>query len=127
MSASYNAVGGHPSPYGAGDPYYNGSSGYITPHPVKKRTSNWVKFGVPVLIVVIIGAVLGGVLGSRASKTNESPEGSSSSSKGEVAASSAVSMKLEIGRFATATNSEFMMPIYPSTVSHEGRCPRNSN
>ncbi|KAG6862450.1 hypothetical protein C0995_011890 [Termitomyces sp. Mi166 len=115
MSASYNAVGSNPSPYGSGDPYYNESSGFITPHPVKKRTSNWLKIGVPVLIVVIIGAVLGGVLGSRASKTNG--ESSNSSSKSEAAASSAASVKLEVGRFATATNSEFMMPIYPSTTN----------
>ncbi|KAG6896416.1 hypothetical protein C0992_008418 [Termitomyces sp. T32_za158] len=117
MSAGYNTVGSNPSPYGAGDPYYNESSGYITPHPVKKRTSNWIKIGVPVLILVIIGAVLGGVLGSRASKTNEGSEGSGSSSKSEAAASSAASVKLEIGRFATSTNSEFMMPVYPSTAS----------
>ncbi|KAG6878616.1 hypothetical protein C0993_001139 [Termitomyces sp. T159_Od127] len=117
MSANYNTVDSHPSPYGAGDPYYNESSGYITPHPVKKRMSNWVKIGVPVLILVIIAAVLGGVLGSRASKSNDESEGSSSGSQGEAAASSAASMKLEIGRFATATNSEFMMPIYPSTTN----------
>ncbi|KAG6807177.1 hypothetical protein H0H92_008502, partial [Tricholoma furcatifolium] len=117
MSANYNAVGSNPSPYGSGDPYYNESSGYITPHPVKKRTSNWVKIGIPILILVVIGAVVGGVVGSRASK-NSSSGGSSSSSSGSsaAAASSAISAKLEIGRFATATNSEFMMPVYPSTV-----------
>ncbi|KAG6830303.1 hypothetical protein H0H92_001381, partial [Tricholoma furcatifolium] len=118
MSANYNAVGSNPSPYGSGDPYYNESSGYITPHPVKKRTSNWVKIGIPVLILVVIGAVVGGIVGSRASK-NSSSGGSSSSSSGSsaAAASSAISAKLEIGRFATATNSEFMMPVYPSTTN----------
>ncbi|KAF5385284.1 hypothetical protein D9615_001384 [Tricholomella constricta] len=117
MAANYNAVGAHASPYGSGDPYYNESSGFITPHPVKKRTNNWVKIGVPVLILVIIGAVVGGVLGSRASKNDTSSNGETGSSRGEAAASSAASIKLEVGRFATATNSAFMMPIYPSTTN----------
>ncbi|KAG6840349.1 hypothetical protein C0991_007276 [Blastosporella zonata] len=119
MSANYNAVGEtHPSPYGSGDPYYNESSGFITPHhPIKKRTSNWVKIGIPVLILVIIGAVVGGILGSRAASNSSSSGGSSNSSSGEAAASQAASVKLEIGRFATATNSEYMMPIYPATTN----------
>jgi hypothetical protein len=116
MAATYNTIGGsNHSPYGSGDPYYNESSGFITPLPAKKRTSNWIKIGVPVLILVIIGAVVGGVLGSRSkSKSNAA----TSSAGGDAAASSAASIKLDIGRFATATNSEFMMPIYPSTVSN---------
>lgn len=123
MAPNYNAVGANQgaSPYGSGDPYYNESSGFITPHPAKKRTSNWIKIGVPVLILVIIGAVVGGVLGSRSHKSsnnnNGGSSGSSGSQSGESAASSAVSVKLDVGRFATATNSAYMMPIYPSTVS----------
>ncbi|KAG6911560.1 hypothetical protein DXG01_011862 [Tephrocybe rancida] len=118
MSANYNAVGGNQSsPYGSGDPYYHESSGFITPHPVRKRTSNWVKIGVPVLILVIIGAVVGGVLGSKASKTSSASGGSSKGASGEAAASSAASVKLEVGRFATATNSAYMMPVYPSTTN----------
>ncbi|KAG6830346.1 hypothetical protein H0H92_001139 [Tricholoma furcatifolium] len=88
-----------------------------SPHLLKKRTSNWVKFGIPILVLVVIGAVLGGVLGSRASKHSSSSGSSSSSSNPSAAASSAVSAKLQVGRFATATNSEFMMPVYPSTTN----------
>ncbi|KAG5644525.1 hypothetical protein DXG03_008267 [Asterophora parasitica] len=120
MAANYNAVGAAgSSPYGSGDPYYNESTGFITPQTAKKRTNNWVKIGVPVLIIVIIGAVVGGVLGSRSSSKSEGSKGSSSSgSKGDPAAASSVaSAKLEIGRFATATNSEYLMPIYPSTTN----------
>lgn len=114
MAANYNSIGSNQSPYGSGDPYYNESSGYITPHPAKKRTSNWIKIGIPVLVLVIIGAVVGGVLGSRSKSQNNVR---TSSAGGAAAASSAASVKLSIGRFATATNSEYMIPIYPSTVS----------
>ncbi|KAF8973560.1 chondroitin AC/alginate lyase [Flammula alnicola] len=124
MAASYNPLNNnstHPSPYGSGNPYYNESSGFITPHPApKKRISNWIKFGVPVVIIIIIAAVVGGVLGSRKSSNNSSSSsngGSSGSASDSAAASSAVSAKLALGRFATATDSEFMVPLYPSTTN----------
>jgi hypothetical protein len=117
MPQDYNPVGAGQSPYGSGDPYYNESSGYITPHPAPvKRSNNWLKFGVPVAIVIIVGAVLGGVLGSRASNKSSSTGGSNSSGAGSAAGSSAASLKLEVGRFATATSSPYLMPVYPSTV-----------
>ena len=76
-TAYHNANANTNSPYGSGDPYYSASTGYITPAPMKKRTSNWIKIGVPVLIVVIIAAVVGGVLGSRAhNNKNASTSGS---------------------------------------------------
>jgi hypothetical protein len=119
MAANYDALGSNnnPSPYGSGDPYYNQSSGYITPHkPVRKRTSNWIKFGVPLLVVVVIVAVVVGVVvGTRKSTT--SSRAANAGSSGDAAASSAASAKLAVGRFAIATDSEFMVPIYPSTVS----------
>ncbi|KAF8898918.1 chondroitin AC/alginate lyase [Infundibulicybe gibba] len=122
MAANYNSLqasNNNPSPYGSGDPYYNESSGYITPQRPKKGISNWIKFGVPVLIIVIIGAVVGGVVGSRKSSSKSSSSGSSGSSNqgSEAAASSLASAKLDIGRFATATNSEFMKPVFPSTTN----------
>ncbi|KAH8827651.1 heparinase II/III family protein [Flagelloscypha sp. PMI_526] len=78
----------------------------------KQGVSPWIKFGLPVFVLVAVGAIVGGVLGSKASKNN-----SSGSASAEAAASSAASAKLEIGRFATATNSEFMVPVYPSTTN----------
>src|SRR5882757_9499730 len=84
------------SPYGSGDPYYNESSGYIASGPPKKGMSNWIKFGVPIALLVVVGAVVGGVLGSRSSQNSSS---SSSSSP-----SSIVSIKGAVGRFATATD-----------------------
>ncbi|KAF8917660.1 chondroitin AC/alginate lyase [Mucidula mucida] len=104
------------SPYGAGDPYYSQSTGYIAPVPQpKKGTSNWVKFGIPIAVIVIAGAVVGAILGIRASKSSDdssSTSGASSSNPSDV-----VSVKAEVGRFATATNSEFMVPVYPSTTN----------
>lgn len=103
------------SPYGSGDPYYNQSTGYITPQSAPKKRSNVLKWAIPLAILVVIGAVVGVVLGLRASKNSKGGNGSTQSA--EAAASSAASAKLEVGRFATATNSEFMVPLYPSTTN----------
>ena len=110
--ASYNAIES-PSPYGSGDPYYNASTGYITPAGAKKPLSPWIKFGIPAAILVVAGAVIGGVLGSR---HNGSSSSSSTSPGSPAAASSAVNAKNAVGIFPTATDTEFMVPIYPSTV-----------
>ena len=120
-AASYNALNdNYQSPYGTNDPNYHQSTGYIAPAPLqrKKGLSNWIKFGVPVLIAAIIAAVVAGVVATRKHNSNASTSSSGSTSAGSpAAASSAVSAKLAIGRFATATDSEFMVPVYPSTVS----------
>jgi hypothetical protein len=112
--ASYNSVNrqhsSSPSPYASGDPYYNESSGYITPAPIKKRTSNWIKFGIPVAIIIIVGAVVGGIFGSKAKKNGGGSGG------GAAAESSAASIKAQVGRYATSTNS-YMRPVYPSTTN----------
>ncbi|KAI0689871.1 chondroitin AC/alginate lyase [Cytidiella melzeri] len=108
------------TPYGSGDPYYNESSGYITPMPLKKKTSNWIKFGVPVLIAVIVAAVVGGVVGSRHhSSSSSNVSGGSSGSSGDqaAAASSAASVQNALGLYPTSTNSLYLIPIYPSTTN----------
>ena len=90
----------------------------------KKGISNWIKFGVPVAVVVIVGAVLGGVLGSRAHNNNKksstSSSGDTSSPSGEAAASSAAVVKNAVGVFPTGTDSQYLLPLYPSTVSSLG-------
>jgi hypothetical protein len=112
LNSTRNSPYGHQaqSPYGSGDPYYNASSGYVAPQPAKKGVSKWIKFGVPLLILAIVGGVVGGVLGSRKSNTP-------TSASAAAAASSAASAQNAIGVFPTATNSLYMVPIYPSTVS----------
>jgi hypothetical protein len=115
LMASYDALDSGTSPYGSGDPYYNTSTGYITPsNPKRSLTkSKWIKFGVPVGILVIAGAVVAAVLATRHHGHNSS---SSSKNSNPAAASSAISAKNAVGVFPTATNSEFMVPLYPSTV-----------
>jgi hypothetical protein len=112
--ASYNAIDSR-SPYGSGDPYYNASTGYITPSSAKKPLSPWIKFGIPVAVLVVAGAVAAGVLASR-HHSNNSSSSSNLSPGSPAAASSAVSAKNAVGIFPTATDSEFMVPVYPSTV-----------
>ena len=127
MAANYHYANA-PSPYGSGDPNYNASSGYITPMPMKKRTSPWIKFGVPVVVVaVIVGVVVGAVVGTRHHNNNSkastagnaasngSPDDSSPSGQA-AAASSAAAVKAAIGVYPTATNSQYLLPLYPSTV-----------
>lgn len=101
------------NPYGAGDPYYNQSSGYLPPQKPKKGVSNWIKIGVPVLILVIIGVVVGVVVGV---KKHNDDNAAASSNNPSAAASSAINEKNSVGRFPTATDTNYFMPIYPSTV-----------
>jgi len=115
MAANYHSPNAQHTPYGSGDPYYNESTGYITPHPVKKRgISNWIKIGVPVLVVVIVGAVLGGVLGSRKAASAQS---AGTDGTGSNSGSNAGGSKSGSGRYATATNSLYLVPLYPSTTN----------
>jgi hypothetical protein len=71
----------------------------------------------PVLILVIFGSVVGGVLGSRSSNFTSASNSTLGNVGSDATASFAASVKLEVGRFAIATNSTYMMLIYPSTVS----------
>lgn len=114
--ASYSSINNNNSPYANAS--HSESAGFIAPASGAKRgVSPWIKFGIPVGVVVIVAAVLGGVLGSRASH-NSNAAAAASSASGEAAASSAASAAHDLGRFATATNSEFMVPVYPSFTSN---------
>ncbi|KAJ2919343.1 hypothetical protein MD484_g1161, partial [Candolleomyces efflorescens] len=96
--------------------YAQVGTGVVRP---RRRISNWIKIGVPILLVVILAAVLGGVLGSRAANKNSDSSSSSSgsSSNGGHSGNNAGGSITSGGRFAVATNSEFMVPVYPSTTN----------
>ncbi|KAH9944202.1 chondroitin AC/alginate lyase [Epithele typhae] len=111
LHAPYNhSNASNPSPYGSGDPYYNESTGFITPSNPKKGTSKWIKIGIPVAVLVIAGAVVGAILGIRASK---STTGSSSTKSGSSSGNNTNNDGSKL--FATATDSLYLLPIYPST------------
>ena len=126
MAARYHNANAN-SPYGSGDPYYNESSGYITPMPIKKARSNWIKFGIPAAVVaIIVAAVVGGVVGSRHHSSSQNASASGNQAKGtspgdQQAASSAAAVKNAIGVFPTGTDSQYLLPLYPSTVGHIDR------
>lgn len=92
------------------------------PDPIqqpRKGVSKWIKIGIPVAVIVIVAAVLGGVLGSRAAQRNRdesaNPRQGNTEGGGTGGGKGANG---ELFKFATATNSEFMVPLYPSTVSY---------
>ncbi|KAI0639610.1 chondroitin AC/alginate lyase [Trametes polyzona] len=102
--------------------YANETSGLTTSRP-KSSGRKWIWIGVPVAVAVILAAVLGGVLGSRAHKNdkNNSASGAAADSgpspTGEAAASQAASIKEAVGLFPTATDSQYLLPLYPSTTN----------
>jgi hypothetical protein len=97
-------------------------------------SSSRLTIGLPVALLVIIGAVLGGVLGSRAANNddnNTTTAGAGSAAQSGVtakggaaaqtktdagsAAASSAAAKGELARLATATDSYFL-PVYPTGV-----------
>jgi hypothetical protein len=104
------------NPYNSGAGFYGESSGFLPPQPRKKRVSNWIKFGIPILILIVAGAVLGGIFGSRASKKNNTTSNSLSNPSDPAAASSAAANKQKIGAFASTTDS-YGLPVYPTNAS----------
>ena len=104
---------------------YDKEDAGLTSSRPKSTNRKWIWIGVPVAIAIILAAVLGGVLGSRAHKNSSSTssDAASSSPTGEAAASQAASIKQEVGVFPTGTNSEYLLPLYPSTVSTRYKLP----
>ncbi|KAF7308532.1 hypothetical protein HMN09_00702300 [Mycena chlorophos] len=96
------------------NPQFYQSTGYITPaRPAGKKTSKWVKFGIPLGILVIAGVVVGVVLGIRAH--NNSSSAAAASSQAAAASGSGAGHVDGKEVFAQATNTWFL-PSYPSTT-----------
>jgi cytoskeletal protein RodZ len=115
-------------PMSSGNPYASQSPRGFEQPEKKSRKKLWIILGVVLALIVIIGAVLGGVLGSRSSN-NDSSSGNKSSSdaaNGNVGApsgvsnvnSEAVTATNEDRYLAIATDSQWMLPVYPTGVSH---------
>ena len=101
--------------------YAHETSGLTSSRP-KATRRKWLYIAIPVAAAaVILAAVLGGVLGSRdhnkSSSSSTSADASSSKPSGEAAASQAASIKEQVGLFPTGTDSQYLLPIYPATVS----------
>ncbi|KAE9406062.1 hypothetical protein BT96DRAFT_915564 [Gymnopus androsaceus JB14] len=99
------------------------SSGYIAPpnneKPRGKPTSKWIKFGIPIAILVIIAIVVGAVVGTKKNKTSSSSSPAAQSSAAAAASSSSANAAIEelaTGKFAAATNSLYMVPIFPQVT-----------
>lgn len=120
-------------PMSSGNPYASQSPRGFEQPQKKSRKKMWIIIGVIIALIVIIGAVLGGVLGSRSS--NDSSSGGSKSAadnangNGNAGApsgvtgvnSEAVTATNENRYLAIATDSQWMLPVYPtgvSTISH---------
>lgn len=121
-------------PMSSGNPYASQSPQGFNERPKKSRKKLWIIIGVIVAIIVILAAVLGGVFGSRASDDSSSGSGSSADQangggsgggNGNAGAPSGVSnvnsealTATESNRYlAIATDSEWMLPVYPTGVS----------
>lgn len=119
-------------PMSSGNPYASQSPRGFDQPQKKSKKKMWIIIGAIIALLIIIGAVLGGVLGSRAS--NNSSDGGSRSSadqvnggsgNGNAGAPSGVSnvnseavTATDAGRYlAIATDSAWMLPVYPTGVS----------
>ncbi|KAH9857976.1 chondroitin AC/alginate lyase [Lenzites betulinus] len=90
--------------------YANESLGLTTSRP-NHRGRKWIWIGVPVAIAVVLAAVLGGILGSRRAHNNKDDSSGSSGTNGATTA------QATIGLFPIATNSQYLLPLYPSTTN----------
>ncbi|KAF9508914.1 hypothetical protein BS47DRAFT_1332487 [Hydnum rufescens UP504] len=114
MSRSIDS-GQRPLTHGTYQPTHMNDSEYdVSARSPQKRSgvSPWIKFGVPLLVIAIIGGVVGGVVASRHSK-----KGSSTSSTSPSASSGATQSGIvAAGLFYTATDG-YGLPVYPSTTN----------
>ncbi|KZV99457.1 hypothetical protein EXIGLDRAFT_712139 [Exidia glandulosa HHB12029] len=106
-STPYIRMGDRSDPGEGHAGYYYGAAHQVNiPAAPRKRTSLWIKLGIPVAILVIIAAVVGVVLARRHSKS--SPGSAGGSSEGGSKGSPGVQ-----GLFATSTDAYFL-PVYPT-------------
>jgi flagellar basal body-associated protein FliL len=123
----------------SGNPYASQSPRGFDQPEKKSRKKMWIIIGAIIALLVIIGAVLGGVLGSRASNDSSSSgsgssadqaNGGSGTGNGNAGApsgvtnvnSEAVTATNQDRYLAIATDSQWMLPVYPTGVSSTVTC-----
>lgn len=108
-----------PNPANPGEgAYYGGANSYSAPPP-RKRTSPWIKFGIPVaVLLVVVAVVVGVVVGIRAHNhdKNSSASSNGSGSSGPTAGDGGGNSNVQ-GVFATATDGYFL-PVYPTAANN---------
>lgn len=122
-------------PMSSGNPYASQSPQGFNQKPKKSRKKLWIILGVILALIIIIGAVVGGVVGSRSggsdpssgsgNSADQANGGGNSGGNGNTGAPSGVSnvnsealTATEANRYlAVATNSDYMLPVYPTGVS----------
>ncbi|KZV93736.1 hypothetical protein EXIGLDRAFT_835549, partial [Exidia glandulosa HHB12029] len=117
LSDSHYTRAPNPANPGEGG-FYGASNNAYTAPPPRKRISPWIKFGIPVAILVIVAAVLGGVLGTRHSKNSSaSSTGSGDGSGSGPSAGDGGGNSNVQGVFATSTDAYFL-PVYPTNANN---------
>ena len=109
-------------PMSSNNPY--ASAGYVAP---KQKRNKWLWIGLPLLILVIIGAVLGGVLGTQLNKGGKSGGGGGNSEdantgipSGVTGVNTATSTGADGQRYLAVATDSYMLPVYATGVSRRG-------
>ncbi|KAI8455197.1 chondroitin AC/alginate lyase [Phakopsora pachyrhizi] len=82
----------------------------------RKKTSNWIKLGIPILVMIIIAAIIAGVVASR-NRSNSSPSSSSVSSSSSSASGAGSSAGKDQFHVLFSGYSNYGVPQYPTTVN----------
>jgi hypothetical protein len=93
--------------------------------PKKRGVSKWVKIGVPVALVILVGIAVGAYFGVRNKSNANAVDGNGNkqgngNGNGNGNNNGGTSINLEDSRLAISTDT-WMQPVYPSTVSHSAR------
>lgn len=90
-------------PMSSNNPYASNSSTPGYNKPKKSRKKLWWILGALLALIIIVGAVLGGVLGSRAAKNNDSESGKAADQNGKPGSSNGGSAAPHNSNFGTGT------------------------
>lgn len=100
------------------------SRGY-TATPAKRGPNKWLKIGIPVIVVAVIGIILGIVLSTRHKSSTSNNTSTPSSTTGGNKGGGGGGNNL-LGVFFTGTDG-YGLPVYPSTVRYYVFIPQQSN